>query len=63
MSRRLVFVPLALALIAQAAFPNMMGPYMFNTPEADGVLKTLQVFQKDSAWHEDIRARPRHPEA
>jgi hypothetical protein len=38
-------------------------PIMFDTPEADRVLASLQVFPPDSAWHEDIRSRPRHPQS
>jgi hypothetical protein len=35
-------------------------PLMFDTPDADRVLEAMQIFPKDSAWHEDIRKRPRH---
>jgi hypothetical protein len=33
-------------------------PVPFNTPEADAVLVTLQIFPKDNPWHEDISQRP-----
>jgi hypothetical protein len=46
---------LLLPLIAQSQ------PVMFDTPEADRVLASLRIFPPDDAWHEDIRARPRHP--
>jgi len=47
-------VLLAIAPIAQPAI-------MFDTPEADRALAALRIFPADSAWHEDIRERPRHP--
>jgi hypothetical protein len=55
-----------LPLIAAVAFTvlpasTITRPLMFDTPEADRVLAQTQVFPKDSAWHEDIRQRPRHP--
>lgn len=33
-------------------------PVMFNTPEADQILSTMQVFPKDNPWNEDISQRP-----
>jgi hypothetical protein len=36
-------------------------PVLFDTPEADGILSTLQVFPADNPWHEDISERPPHP--
>lgn len=38
-------------------------PIRFNTPEADAILSTLQVFPKDNAWNEDISERPVHPDS
>src|SRR5689334_4537129 len=32
---------------------------MFDTPDADRVLESMQIFPTDSAWHEDIRKRPK----
>jgi hypothetical protein len=46
---------LLMPLIAQPV------PLLFDTPEADRVLASLRIFPPDSAWHEDIRTRPRHP--
>ena len=43
------------------SIPSIDKPLLFDTPEADRVLAALQVFPKDNPWHEDIRARPRHP--
>src|SRR5207237_90630 len=38
-------------------------PVLFNTPEADAILSTLQVFPKDNPWNEDISQRPIHPDS
>lgn len=38
-------------------------PVFFNTPEADAILSTLQVFPKDNPWNEDISERPLHPDS
>jgi hypothetical protein len=39
------------------------GPILFNTPEADAMLSSLQVFPKDNPWNEDISDRPVHPDS
>lgn len=36
-------------------------PILFNTPEADAILSTLQVFPPDNPWHQDVSDWPRHP--
>ena len=41
--------------------PQIAGPILFNTPEADAILKNLQIFPKDNPWNEDISALPVHP--
>ena len=33
-------------------------PVMFNTPEADRILTSLQIFPPDNPWNEDISKRP-----
>jgi hypothetical protein len=33
-------------------------PILFNTPEADAVLSSLQIFPRDNPWNEDISRRP-----
>jgi hypothetical protein len=38
-------------------------PVLFDTPEADRILGTLQIFPPDSPWHEDISERPLHPQS
>lgn len=66
MSRLVAAVALAgvaLASQAERAIPPIDTPLMFDTLEADRVLEALQVFPKDNPWHEDIRARPRHPQS
>jgi len=41
--------------------PAITRPVMFNTPEADRILATLQVFPPDNPWNEEISQRPVHP--
>jgi hypothetical protein len=41
--------------------PEITRAVMFNTPEADRILATLQVFPPDNPWNEDISQRPVHP--
>ena len=36
---------------------------LFDTPEADRILSTLQIFPPDNPWHEDISERPVHPDS
>jgi hypothetical protein len=36
-------------------------PVLFNTPEADRILESLQVFPPDNAWNQDISDWPVHP--
>src|SRR6185295_17688880 len=43
--------------------PALTKPVLFNTPEADAVLSSLQIFPKDSPWNEDITDRPVHPDS
>jgi hypothetical protein len=43
--------------------PPVTRPVLFNTPEADAVLSSLQVFPKDNAWNEDISERPVDPDS
>src|SRR5690348_14137195 len=52
---------IGLPLAAQGtkpAMPEIKGPVMFNTKEADAILAALQVFPANNAWNEDISARP-----
>ena len=48
---------------APAPAPKKAKTILFNTPEADAVLSTLQVFPKDNPWNEDISDRPVHPDS
>jgi len=36
-------------------------PILFNTPEADAILGTLQIFPSDNAWNQIVSAWPLHP--
>ena len=52
----LMLLPLALA-----AAPALRQPVMFNTPEADRIVPSLQVFPADNAWNQDVSRWPVHP--
>jgi hypothetical protein len=41
--------------------PAVTNSILFNTPEADAVLSTLQVFPRTNPWNEDISQRPALP--
>jgi hypothetical protein len=43
--------------------PAVTRPLLFNTPEADAILSSLQIFPKDNPWNEDISERPVHPDS
>ena len=45
------------------ATPAVTKPTLFNTPEADAVLSSLQICPKDSPWNEDVSERPLHPDS
>ncbi len=36
-------------------------PILFNTPEADKILESLQIYPSDNAWNRDVSAWPLHP--
>ena len=38
--------------------PNVTNAILFNTPQADAVMSTLQIYPRDNAWNEDISRRP-----
>ncbi len=38
--------------------PPVTTPLLFNTPEADAVISSLQIMPRDNAWNEDISQRP-----
>jgi hypothetical protein len=46
-----------------ARIPKFSKPVLFNTPEADAILATLQVFPRNNPWNEDISRRPVHPDS
>ena len=39
---------------------EITAPVLFDTPDADRILSTLQILPPDSAWHEEITDRPVH---
>ncbi len=41
-----------------ANLPAIDKPVMFNTVEADEILKKMQIFPRDNPWNEDIAQRP-----
>ena len=41
--------------------PDITRPVLFDTPEADGILGSLQVFPPDNPWNRDISRWPVHP--
>jgi len=55
LSKRPLLASLAFVLLPALTITR---PLMFDTPDADRVLESMQIFPKDSAWHEDIRKRP-----
>lgn len=67
-SAGIALLALALPLAAQERFNHagrllgppvaVKAPLSFNTPQADAVLASMQVFPASSAWHEDVSARP-----
>ncbi len=38
--------------------PAVTNAIVFNTPEADAVVASMQIFPRDNAWNEDISRRP-----
>jgi hypothetical protein len=41
--------------------PPIKRPVLFDTPEADAILATMQVFPPDNAWNADVSRWPLHP--
>lgn len=57
----LLFVSLSAPAAERPKMPAVTKPVMFNTPEADKILASLQVFPEDNPWNEDISKLPLHP--
>ncbi len=38
--------------------PPLVAPILFNTPEADAILSTMQIMPRDNAWNERVDTRP-----
>jgi hypothetical protein len=51
-----LFLPLVLG-----AGPTIRQPTAFDTPEADRVVQSLQVFPADNPWNQDVSRWPVHP--
>jgi hypothetical protein len=45
----------------QSGLPGLTRPVLFDTPEADRILESLQVFPPDNPWNVDISDWPLHP--
>ena len=43
--------------------PRISAPIMFNTPEADEILRSLQVFPTDNPWNADVSGWPLHADS
>ncbi|MBN1808565.1 MAG: hypothetical protein JW909_05820 [Planctomycetes bacterium] len=41
--------------------PKLSEPILFDTPQADAVLSTMQIFPTDNPWNMDISKNPVHP--
>src|SRR4051812_37072626 len=54
---------LHLASRATAAQPAIIDPLMFNTPQADALLRELEVFPPDNPWNQVITNWPVHPDS
>ena len=67
-ARRSLLIALAACLTASGApqrrsakMPPVTRPVMFNTPLADAILPTLQVFPPDNPWNQVVSDWPLHP--
>jgi hypothetical protein len=67
-----VISPALLAVLVSLSLPapdqakpsfGITSPVMFDTPEADRILSTLQVFPPDNPWNEVIADRPLDPQS
>lgn len=45
----------------ESTLPRIDKPVMFNTPAADRILATMQIFPKDNPWNADVSQWPLHP--
>ncbi len=45
---------------AAQKLPDFKQPVMFNTPEADAILRAMQVFPADNPWNADVSQWPLH---
>jgi hypothetical protein len=68
MAGALVATALASLVLAAAGrvrppMPKITKPVMFDTPEADAILSSMQVFPPDNPWNQDISALPVHADS
>ncbi|MBC7981223.1 MAG: hypothetical protein H7Y36_11735, partial [Armatimonadetes bacterium] len=54
---------LSLSSIFGERLPPLSTPLLFNTPEADAILSTLEVFPADNAWNQVVKDWPLHPDS
>ena len=52
---------LSSVVVFAADLPPITAPVMFDTPEADRILASMQIFPPDNPWNEDIASRPVDP--
>src|SRR4051794_10970037 len=52
--------PVLAAETGRPPMPPITQPLMFDTPQADRILETLQVFPPDNPWNKDISQWPVH---
>lgn len=57
----LLIAALALPDDRKVQTPEITSPVQFNTPQADKILSSLQVFPPDNPWNEDISKLRVHP--
>src|ERR1043166_8243096 len=50
-----------IAVLICAATATIAKPVMFNTPKADSILASLDVFPPDNPWHQVVTHWPVHP--
>jgi hypothetical protein len=53
--------PARLERIQSSEMPDITQPVMFDTPEADAILSSLEVFPPDNAFNQVIEDWPLHP--
>jgi len=61
------FVPMVLSLSVLAwvggGVVEIKHPVMWDTPEADALLASMQIFPPDNPWNQDVSGMPVHPDS